>query len=604
AYISPEQAAGDPTVDHRADLYSFGCMAYEMLAGQPPFANSTPQRMMAAHMAEAPRPLVELRADTSPALAQVVMRCLEKEAAARPQSAAEILASLDAMQTSDPGRAAMPAVLLGGPGTFWRALGVYAVAFIAVAVITQAAIVGIGLPAWVLPGALVVMALGLPVILFTAYTQRVMRRTVTQSPSFTPGGTPSLATHGTMAALAIKASPHVSWRRTMLGGLWAVGVFVVLVGGFMLLRALGIGPAGSLLAAGRFTAKAPVIIADFGTANTDSSLGPVVSDAVRAGLAQSHVISLLAPARIASTLRLMGRPPGTRLDLPAAREVAQREGVQAIVDGDVTGVTGGYILTLRLVTADSGVELASFRETTDGPRGLIDAADKGARSLREKIGESLREVHATPSLRRMTTPSLQALRLFSEAARLANNTGDEPQAESLLRQAVAIDSNFALAWGDIAVELLNSGKSQTSIDSALDHAFRLRDRLSDIERLNVEGTYYELGSHQDRERAIEAYSRALRLPDANVTSTLGNLGEGIRSMRDYARAESLDVQSLRADSTSTIGAVNVVELELDQGRVDSAAAMYRAANRRQPNSAILATQAPYIAYARGDLAAA
>ncbi|MGH7646997.1 MAG: protein kinase domain-containing protein [Gemmatimonadaceae bacterium] len=338
AYISPEQAAGDPTVDHRADLYSFGCTAYEMLAGQPPFANRAPQRLMAAHMTETPRPVQELRADTSPVLAQLVMRWLEKDARARPQSASEILASLDAMSTSDPSRAAMPAVLLGGPGMFWKALGVYAVGFIAVAVLAQAAIVGIGLPAWVFPGALIVMALGLPVILFTAYTQRVMRQTVTQSPSFTPGGTPSLQTHGTMAALAMKASPHVSWRRTMLGGLWAVAVFVVLVGGFMVLRALGIGPSGSLLAAGRIAAQAPVIITDFATTNADTALGPVVSDAVRAGLAQSKVISLVPPTRVASTMRLMGRPAGTRLDLSLARDVAEREGIHAIVDGSVTGV--------------------------------------------------------------------------------------------------------------------------------------------------------------------------------------------------------------------------------------------------------------------------
>ena len=53
--------------------------------------------------------------------------------------------------------------------------------------------------------------------------------------------------------------------------------------------------------------------------------------------------------------------------------IAQREGFKAIVDGDVTGVPGGYIVSIRLVRADSGVELASFRETGEGPRGLIDA---------------------------------------------------------------------------------------------------------------------------------------------------------------------------------------------------------------------------------------
>jgi len=603
AYISPEQAAGDPDVDHRADIYSFGCMAYEMLSGQAPFGNRTPQRLLAAHMSEAPRALGDVRADVPPSLAALVMRCLEKEPSARPQSAAEVLSAVDAMSTSDPGRPAMPAVLLGGPTMFWKALAVYAAAFIAVAVVAQAAIVGIGLPDWVFPGALIVMALGLPVILFTAYTQRVMRRAITQSPAFTPGGTPAPPTHGTMAALAVKASPHLSWRRTMLGGVWSVGIFVGLVGGFMLLRALGVGPAASLLAAGAFTAKAPVIITDFATANTDSSLGPVVSDAVRTGLSQSKVISLMAPALVASTLRLMGRPPNTRLDVPVAREVAQREGVQAIVDGGVTGVPGGYILTLRLVTADSGVELASFRETADGPRGLIDAADKIARRLREKIGESLREVQATPPLSRMTTSSLDALRLFSQAARAANTTGDMPQGAALYRRALAVDSNFALAWSNLAVDLVNLGGSQASVDSALDHAYRLRDRLTDRERLSVEANYYQFGSHRDRQRALQAYSQEAQLPNARLAVPLTNMGEVLRSMRDYARAESLDVRAVRSDSNSTIAVVNIVQLELDQGRVDSAAALYAIVRRRHPGSPFQTTQAPIITYTRGDLAA-
>ena len=122
AYISPEQAAGDPDVDHRADIYSFGCMAYEMLSGQAPFGNRTPQRLLAAHMSEAPRALGDVRADVPPSLAALVMRCLEKEPSARPQSAAEVLSAVDAMATSDPGRPAMPAVLLGGPKMFWKAL--------------------------------------------------------------------------------------------------------------------------------------------------------------------------------------------------------------------------------------------------------------------------------------------------------------------------------------------------------------------------------------------------------------------------------------------------------------------------------------------------
>src|SRR5581483_3029355 len=118
-------------------------------------------------------------------------RCLEKDASARPQSATELLSALDASQTSDSNVAPVPAILLGGRGMLRKALGVYALAFVIVAIVAKAAIVGIGLPDWVFPGSLIVMALGLPVILFTAYTQYVARRAVAQSPAYTPGGTPS-----------------------------------------------------------------------------------------------------------------------------------------------------------------------------------------------------------------------------------------------------------------------------------------------------------------------------------------------------------------------------------------------------------------------------
>ena len=95
AYMAPEQAAADPSTDHRADVYAFGVMAYEMLAGAPPFHGRTPQALLAAQMAERPRPISHLRADTPPVLAALVMRCLEKEPGLRPQTAEAIVATLE-----------------------------------------------------------------------------------------------------------------------------------------------------------------------------------------------------------------------------------------------------------------------------------------------------------------------------------------------------------------------------------------------------------------------------------------------------------------------------------------------------------------------------
>jgi len=103
AYMSPEQASADPSVDHRADIYSFGVLAYELLTGQPPFAGRTPQNLLAAHVTEAPEAINKRRASLPPALAALVMRCLEKRPADRPQSASALVHALDDITTPSGG---------------------------------------------------------------------------------------------------------------------------------------------------------------------------------------------------------------------------------------------------------------------------------------------------------------------------------------------------------------------------------------------------------------------------------------------------------------------------------------------------------------------
>ena len=100
AYMAPEQAAADPATDYRADIYAFGTMAYEMLAGHAPFAGRSTQAMLAAHMTQTPPEITTLRPATPPALAELVTHCLEKRPADRPQSAGEIVRALDQISTS------------------------------------------------------------------------------------------------------------------------------------------------------------------------------------------------------------------------------------------------------------------------------------------------------------------------------------------------------------------------------------------------------------------------------------------------------------------------------------------------------------------------
>jgi serine/threonine-protein kinase len=97
AYMAPEQAAGDPGTDHRADIYAFGCLAYEVLTGNPPFHGLTKHQTVAAHLMTVPPAVGTIRPDVPAAVADLTARCLEKEPDARPQAAREVLRALDAL---------------------------------------------------------------------------------------------------------------------------------------------------------------------------------------------------------------------------------------------------------------------------------------------------------------------------------------------------------------------------------------------------------------------------------------------------------------------------------------------------------------------------
>ena len=112
-YMAPEQGAGDPAMDHRVDLYAFGATAYEILTGEPPFTGNSPQAILGAHIVALPRPINSVRPGLPPLLGHIVMQCLEKRPADRPQSADEIIRGLDSLATPTGGT--VPIRVTNGP---------------------------------------------------------------------------------------------------------------------------------------------------------------------------------------------------------------------------------------------------------------------------------------------------------------------------------------------------------------------------------------------------------------------------------------------------------------------------------------------------------
>jgi tetratricopeptide (TPR) repeat protein/tRNA A-37 threonylcarbamoyl transferase component Bud32 len=555
AYMAPEQAAGDPATDHRADLYAFGITAYELLAGVPPFEKSSPHKVLAAHLSETPVRVDERRPDTPPALASLVMRCLAKDPSERPPSASAILDALAAVSTpSDDAHQALPAIRLATRRTLARALGLYAAGVVITLTVASIAQWTVGLPEWALPGALVLLVIGLPVILFTSLVQHGARVAGTTT-RITPGGTRT--TRSAMARLAVQASPWVSWRRAALGGVVAVGGFAILVAAYLTLRALGIGPAASLVAAGRIKAREPLLVTDFASPPNDSTLGAVVTEAMRTDLAESPAVAVVQPTRVKSALERMQVSGAPRLSLALAREVAEREGIRVILDGDIAVLGPTHVLSARLVTADSGLVLAAARATADGPKDIVGAIDQLSRKLRERLGESLRSVHTAPPLEQVTTASLPALRAYTAGKYAAEYEGDFQDALAQLREAVRIDTGFAMAYRKLA-SVYQSMSSQTSNRvAAIEQAYAHRDRLTSVERNITIGSYYYWGPAFDPRKSLEAFDAALaEQPSEGIA--VDNAFDLATYLGDFERADQYARRELAEDSTSWYSLSNML----------------------------------------------
>jgi Tol biopolymer transport system component len=139
-YMAPEQATADPAVDHRADIYAVGVVAYELLTGAPPFAGGSPQQVLAAHVTSAPAPLRRVRPEVSTALEQVVMRCLAKLPEDRWQSAAELLTQLEPLAAPSGGTPREQARRTPTPRRRRLVVGVAAGLFAVAAVLAGAAL--------------------------------------------------------------------------------------------------------------------------------------------------------------------------------------------------------------------------------------------------------------------------------------------------------------------------------------------------------------------------------------------------------------------------------------------------------------------------------
>jgi eukaryotic-like serine/threonine-protein kinase len=307
-------------------------------------------------------------------------------------------------------------------------------------------------------------------------------------------------------------------------------------------------------------------------------------------------VRVVPTSGLVSALQRMQRPATSRVDAALARELAVREGIKAIITGSVTSAGEGFIITTRLVSPESGDELAVYRESASNAGEIIPTVDRLTRKLRGKIGESLKSVHDAPALSQVTTPSLDALRAFAAGLRANDVEGDYPKAIGMFEEAIRKDTNFAYAYVQLAYSLGNAGLRSPRRDSLMATAFRLRERLPDRERYAVEGAYY-VG--KNRPKSIAAFERAVTSDSFN-TDALNSLALGYTSTRNYKGAERLYRRAVLLEPENGVILSNLAGTLVSEGKFGAVDSLIRVMHERKIPYPTVRREADLL-YARGQL---
>jgi tetratricopeptide (TPR) repeat protein/predicted Ser/Thr protein kinase len=297
------------------------------------------------------------------------------------------------------------------------------------------------------------------------------------------------------------------------------------------------------------TDKDTIVISDFDNKTGDAVFDSTLRQGLTVQLEQSPFLSLVPEQRVKETLRLMGQPPETKLTPEISREVCQRTGSKAVIDGSIAQIGTQYLLTVKAVNCLSGESLASTEAQANDKNHVLDALGKTALEIRNKLGESLSTVQKfdTP-LEQATTPSLEALQAYSLGWKKVAGDDDPASAIPMFQQAIRLDPKFAIAYNFLGMSYHNLGESALALDN-FRKAYELRERASEREKLYIEATYHGFAT-RDLEKAERAYGVVVQIyprywaPRNDLGWAYSLLGQHDKALAEYRESLRLDVNGV------------------------------------------------------------
>jgi eukaryotic-like serine/threonine-protein kinase len=350
----------------------------------------------------------------------------------------------------------------------------------------------------------------------------------------------------------------------------------------LLLLALAVEVGGDLLFGPHrkktvLTEKDTIVLADF----TNSTGDPVFDDMLRQGLRvqleQSPFLSLVTDERIHQVLRMMGQPADARLTPAVAQEICERTSSTAVLDGSITPLGSQYVLGLRAKGCQSGKVLAEEQVQAARKEDVLNALDQMAGKFRRQVGESLPTVekYDTP-LSEATTSSLEALKAYSLGSNKLS-AGANTESLPFFSRAVELDPNFAAAYGAMSSAYNNQREPGLAAES-IRKAYELREKVSERERLRIEGDYY-LRATGELEKAVsslelfqQTYPR-----DSSAHNSLGNL---YKRLGNHEKAAEESREALRLNPNAAVYYQNLGANLVSLNRLDEAEALYKLSDER------------------------